>query len=238
MCWVPPSMWSSTVSHNATLGNGPCTSSGGLGITCYEHGGGGISSQSSGSVSLVNVTVSGNTVADTNGAGIWANSSTTALYSTIADNTVTGLPSGFPGVDEGGRAVQGPLRIGGSVVAGTGQLCPSGTSVSPTWRSLGSNLVEQDGCFYDPQPSDQQGTSAGLSPLGDHGGPTPTHLPGPSLVDAVALDWIGGCGLTLDDQKGTDRPVGSGCDIGAVERTAADGAGAPVLVEPSPAAEP
>ncbi|MFL6198898.1 MAG: choice-of-anchor Q domain-containing protein, partial [Thermoanaerobaculia bacterium] len=55
-----------------------------------------------------------------------------------------------------------------------------------------------------------------LSPLGDHGGPTLTHLPlpGSPLLDAAPA----GCLPT--DQRGLARPVQhatTGCDVGAVE---------------------
>ena len=54
-----------------------------------------------------------------------------------------------------------------------------------------------------------------LGALGDHGGETPTLVPseGSAAVDAAqAAD----CPDT--DQRGVSRPVGTGCDIGAVER--------------------
>jgi hypothetical protein len=64
-----------------------------------------------------------------------------------------------------------------------------------------------------------------LGPLADNGGPTRTRLPaaaGPG-VDAIPAGTAGLCdGTTATDQRGLPRPVGGSCDVGAVERQAAD----------------
>ena len=53
-----------------------------------------------------------------------------------------------------------------------------------------------------------------LGPLGDHGGPTFTILPG---IASAAIDG-GSCAVgTTVDQRGIARPQGGGCDAGAVE---------------------
>jgi predicted outer membrane repeat protein len=58
---------------------------------------------------------------------------------------------------------------------------------------------------------------AQLGPLADNGGPTFTMRPdeGSPLVDAIP---VGSC-IPID-QRGSARPIGTGCDIGAVERAA------------------
>ncbi len=58
-----------------------------------------------------------------------------------------------------------------------------------------------------------------LGPLADNGGPTLTHLP---LADSPLIDQVpegqGGCGSPYEvDQRGSPRPFGDGCDIGAYE---------------------
>jgi hypothetical protein len=50
-----------------------------------------------------------------------------------------------------------------------------------------------------------------MGPLADNGGPVPTHLPGPSLVDSVP------CSGVTEDARRVSRPQGPSCDIGAVE---------------------
>ena len=63
------------------------------------------------------------------------------------------------------------------------------------------------------------GSNAQLGPLGDNGGPTPTHLPGTgSIAFDFIPDGVNGCGTTFNvDQRGDPRPFGSGCDAGSVE---------------------
>jgi CSLREA domain-containing protein len=76
-----------------------------------------------------------------------------------------------------------------------------------------------------PGPDDLAGTAAQpldprLSPLGDHGGPTPTHVP---LPDSPAVD-LPSASCPGADQRGRPRPADGDldgtahCDAGAVER--------------------
>lgn len=53
-----------------------------------------------------------------------------------------------------------------------------------------------------------------LSALGEHGGPTPTHLP---AGDSVLVDAAGTAPVAAD-QRGVSRPQGAAADVGAVER--------------------
>jgi hypothetical protein len=58
-------------------------------------------------------------------------------------------------------------------------------------------------------------TDPKLAPLGNNGGPTKTMLPLPAspAIDAI----IGNVHCPPTDQRGTPRPQGLRCDIGAVE---------------------
>ncbi|MFC4820099.1 IPT/TIG domain-containing protein [Dokdonella ginsengisoli] len=53
-----------------------------------------------------------------------------------------------------------------------------------------------------------------LGPLGDHGGFTPTMLPG---AGSSAIDTADDAGCADTDQRGRPRPQGAHCDIGATE---------------------
>jgi len=86
--------------------------------------------------------------------------------------------------------------------------------------SDGDNLAADDSCGLG-EIGDLESVDALLAPLGDHGGPTDTHLPLPGSP------WIDGgdpvsC-ISATDQCGSLRPLdgdGDGtaaCDIGAVE---------------------
>jgi len=62
------------------------------------------------------------------------------------------------------------------------------------------------------------GADPQLTSAGDHGGPTPTNGVGffSPVVDAGECTDMNGAPITVD-QRGISRPVGGGCDIGAVE---------------------
>lgn len=104
--------------------------------------------------------------------------------------------------------------------------------------SLGHDVFTDDfgGTFFDDynlfnnldasdittRATDIVGISPELLPLDDYGGPTATMLPDAS---SPAVDHIpaGDCNdfdgnPLLVDQRGSPRPSGGGCDIGAVER--------------------
>jgi hypothetical protein len=61
-----------------------------------------------------------------------------------------------------------------------------------------------------------------LRPLGDYGGPTPTHSlqPASPAIDAANPNAPGSGPTTCaqEDQRGVTRPQGPVCDIGAFER--------------------
>jgi cysteine-rich repeat protein len=94
--------------------------------------------------------------------------------------------------------------------------------------SQGYNLIEAN---YASIGGDTTGNQIGvdplLSPLADHGGPTPTRLilPGSPAHDAAnpAAPGSGGVACESTDQRGIARPLGARCDIGAVESECGDG---------------
>jgi CSLREA domain-containing protein len=88
--------------------------------------------------------------------------------------------------------------------------------------SQGYNLIRQEGCFI---AGDLSGVVIGedplLSSLLDHGGPTATRVPvgvSPATDGGnPAAPGSGGTACEATDQRGVVRPIGDGCDIGAVE---------------------
>jgi hypothetical protein len=81
--------------------------------------------------------------------------------------------------------------------------------------SLGGNVSTDPGCFL-RGPTDRLVGSLGLGDLADNGGSTLTRLPDATspLVDSL----LPTCATTASvDQRGVPRPVGNGCDVGAVE---------------------
>jgi uncharacterized repeat protein (TIGR01451 family) len=171
-------------------------------------GGGGIFA-SSGILTVQNSTFSGNqaTASDSKGGGIQnAGATLTLQNSTLSANTaITG----------GGLYNDGALYYYNTLIAGS----PSGGDCSTVyaWQIHHNvrNLVQDGSC--DAQVSGDPL----LDTLADNGGPTAgsgqailTHalLPGSPAIDAGDPTTC----LTTD-QRGVARPIGAGCDIGAIE---------------------
>jgi CSLREA domain-containing protein len=189
--------------------------------------GGGIDSNSGGSLTLDRTTVSDNT--GSNGGGIYVAIDATLTNTTISGNTATSEGGGL--YNEFGTSTltnttivsnTGPAGMGGgitnfdttqlknSIVANNaGGNCE--TFSAPT--SLGHNLESGTDCAF-TSPGDLQSTNPVLGPLANNGGQTETHalLPGSPAIDAG--DNIG-CPTT--DQRGLARPQSLVCDIGAYE---------------------
>ena len=194
--------------------------------------GGGIDIRS-GSLQLVNSTVSNNRVLMTTGidfntgGGLYVEDSTVEITSsTVVENQSESTSSGG-----GIFSVDGSFAIANSILAGNRNATDdddiASFSTLPPGISLGFNLVgvDPEGVFN--AIGDRAGTAIApldplLSPLQDNGGPTLTHLP---LDDSLAIDG-GNIALAIDpttsqpllrDQRGFPRLAGSAMDIGAVE---------------------
>ncbi|MEM8782336.1 MAG: choice-of-anchor Q domain-containing protein [Planctomycetota bacterium] len=196
-----------------------------------------------GSVRLVNSTISGNESTGVAGGLVVGFQATGELINTtITDNhaDIDGDGTGaLGGVFVGNIGYQGNasrLTIHNSIVvgntAGTGQSAADlGGAEESSHNIQGSyNLIGVDtsGSFVHEVDGNLVGvTDAGLSPLGDYGGNTPTHalLPGSAAIDAgdharavdadghtLATDQRGENRLADGDSDGTAR-----IDIGAVE---------------------
>ena len=108
---------------------------------------------------------------------------------TLTNNVLEGFGGAFAFAIEGGGAAI--ITSGGSNVIGDLSCNPNGTT-------------------------DQSNTDALLGPLADNGGPTLTHAPGAGSPAIDSAD-AGACPAT--DQRGFVRPLGAGCDVGAVEQS-------------------
>jgi hypothetical protein len=151
----------------------------------------------------------------------------TITNSTITGNTVAGsapagiqLPSASIPVGVAGTILSGnqnaSCQFGKPVVDGGYNLSDPGDTTcgfTPAKHDVAAN--PQLGPLVKQQPSD----------------PTPTRLPGPAspaldqipvgtatgLTDVVSGNAVTLCASGTKDQRGTDRPQGAKCDIGAVE---------------------
>ncbi|HET6153816.1 MAG TPA: putative Ig domain-containing protein [Marmoricola sp.] len=175
--------------------------------------------------SITNTTISGNAASGPFGA-IETTGATSIVGSTITDNTAT--PTS-------------PFDAYGGIVAKTaGQVSLAGTVLSGN-NGHQCNVAVADGGYNlnNPTASDCSfGTGSHnvfaapqLGALAANGGPTQTRLPSPTspaldripagtstgVTDAITGNAITLCGSGATDQRGTSRPQGGKCDIGAVE---------------------
>jgi CSLREA domain-containing protein len=179
------------------------------------YNGGGI--DFAGTLTLSNSTISGNVAggpgSNGGGGGISGSSgaSLTAANSTIAHNVA------FNGTGSGGGISAPFVTLRSSIVAANISHPPDQSATAldncsvTTLTSQGHNLSDGTDCGLGGA-GDLQSADPRLRGLGDHGGPTDTE----ALVQgSAAIDAGEGCGAL--DQRGTTRPRGSGCDIGAYE---------------------
>jgi len=179
--------------------------------TVSNNAGGGIgtvATEGDVSVTVVNSTVTGNTLAG-QGGGIFSGGSTVLVYADVVNNTAN---QAFANIDTH------TLESFGSVVAGGP---PDANCLVGTTTSHGYNFSDDDSCDFTAPTDRQNAGDPVLGPLADNGGPTQTLLP---QAGSPLLDWIpveacqadGAAGITAD-QRGVTRPQGDGCDVGSVE---------------------
>jgi hypothetical protein len=159
--------------------------------------GGGLYSGITGSLSIINATLSGN-YAGYDGGGLDVDGPATILNSTFFKN----LPNSL--VHNGSAMVS----VKNTIIAGS----PTGNCVG-TITSLGNNLEDQGTCGLTAF-GDHQNTNPMLGPLANNGGPTPTHV---LLPDSPAVNAGSNDGCPAGDQQGIRRPIFGICDIGAYE---------------------
>jgi hypothetical protein len=181
------------------------------GNTTFTGGGGAIESGGDGALLLlINTTVSGNFT--TPGRGAIENDAEAVVFS----STLQQLPA------EGDNylwAGSGWTVFRNSIL--------NGQCAGPVYSDGGNIESPGDSCGlqYDPYyeydwPSVPE-AELNLGPLQDNGGPTLTHLPGPSSFaidriepwNCVDANW----GPLEIDQRGVNRPQGELCDVGSVE---------------------
>jgi CSLREA domain-containing protein len=169
-------------------------------------------------ITVVNSTISGNEaeVTGTSTArgggialieGIGGDVQLHLRQATIAANVAD---PGSSGTSDGGSI----YRAGGPTVSAAASIITGGAAQGTSTENCagvtlpGDNVENDDTCGTDLPNTDPE-----LEPLGENGGPTPTHAIGPdSPANGVGLD--GSCQAT--DQRGVARAP-AGCDAGAYE---------------------
>jgi CSLREA domain-containing protein len=185
--------------------------------------GGGISISGTGSLSVLFSTVSNNEGLAT-GGGLWSQGPFQVETSTFSGNTAI---NGGAIWSEGDGSLSAATVAGNSAMESSAIGLRDGAKVA-AWNSLfaynqgaceapieseGFNLSDDASCGLDT-PLDIVTADPLIGALADNGGPTQTHLPlpGSPAIDAAPLD-----SCLPEDQRWQLRPMGLGCDIGAVE---------------------
>lgn len=191
----------STIEQSAISGNTAGGDGGGISLTPFHQG----------QTVITDTTIGGNTASGSGGAVHSAGSAVGELL--LSSTTVTGN-----GASTGGGIAQtsGTVIVQDSIVAEN-----TGGDLSGAAGGPGNIVGVAGGTIVDGVDGNRAGTSgAPLDPrlraLGAFGGPTETRVP---LPGSPAVDTALSCGAV--DQRGEARPVGTGCDVGAVELTAA-----------------
>ncbi len=181
----------------------------------YANGGGIYLQGASTRLFVENSTIHANT-ATAGGSGAWGGG--LFVYSgtaTISSSTVTNnLAANSTSVAAYGGNVfnnTGSLTVRDSIIAGGTADIPTAANCYGTIGFTGRNLVSDTTCgtasatrtVGDPQ----------LGPLQDNGGGTNSRSP---ALSSPAVDAIANCALPAD-QRGQQRPIGAGCDLGSAE---------------------
>ncbi len=185
-----------------------------------------------GALSLTDSTVTGSGWASSRAGGIENLGGRLTLRGvTLADNVRGALETHAGATTDVGDTIIGAgFDDGGADYAcvAANEPTDSGSNTGPAITIDSGHNLDEDGHCGLSATGDITGLGAHLAPLADNGGGTPTMA---LLHGSPALDAGAGCSLT--DQRGTARPQGDACDIGAFEAVKA---GTPT-VSTSPASD-
>ena len=112
-----------------------------------------------------------------------------------------------------GRPILNNLNVSNSIIAGSSGSDCAFEDVLVLNIDYGYNLDSDSTCFY-PFTGSLPGVNPMLGALASNGGTTQTRALAPL---SPAVDAIPTCPSVPVDQRGTVRPQGSACDIGAYE---------------------
>jgi CSLREA domain-containing protein len=222
-------MNTSTVSSNNGAGGGGVYVIGGtvnvIRSTVRDNSGGsgGGLGVNGGGLNVIGSTVSGN-IATFSGGGIYSQGNVAVASSTIAGNSA---PSG-----------SGVFKQAGSFTTRNTIIATNTSATNCGGPSLitsnGYNIAGDASCNL-VAAGDLPSTNPLLGPLTNNGGTTLTHAPlsGSPAVEAGVHTFLPDCsGGDELDQRGIVRPVGSRCDIGAIEAPDSDTDGLPDPIDP------
>lgn len=200
------------ISSQAQNGGGVFTANGQLtiqrtGIRSSIVGANGGGLYIAGTTAITNSTFSNNTA--NSGGGLYSTANTTVLNATFNENRA----------DLGGAIFRsgGSFSVKNTILAGSKERnseAPSLNCDGATLTTQGRNIVSDNSCV--PNPSSVGDLLSTDPKLGVwFGAPLRGYIPN---ADSPAIDYALGCPAV--DQRGYPRPLGPGCDVGAIERGA------------------
>ena len=169
-----------------------------------------------------NSTITGTTVSGGSNRGIWSEGGTLNLTnSTVVGNNGDGMTGEGSTVTLVNDTIAGNLRgLGVETQVNVENTIVDG-SCDRTPDDLGHNLENGTSCGF-VLTNDIQSTDPLLGALANNGGSTQTEALDPS---SAAVDAGDDAACPALDQRGTSRPQGAHCDIGAFELVQSGGAG-------------
>ena len=173
-----------------------------------------------GTLTAINSTISGNFALTAAAIANRQHFTVTLRNSTVTNNTAS---TNIGGIRHVGGV--GAMTLYNTILAGN--TAPTSPDCNGALTSQGYNLIgDESDCTFSAATGDIVGTGASpvnplLSALADYGGPTKTHrlLTGSPAIDAgnPVTPGSGGTACEATDQKGVLRPQDAACDIGATE---------------------
>ncbi|MBV8084129.1 MAG: IPT/TIG domain-containing protein [Chloroflexi bacterium] len=222
-----------TASLSGSCGGGGASTSG---------SGGGAQVESGGTLNVLDSTISGNQ-STCQGGAISALGTANVTNSTLSDNTGTADDGAALMVGSAGGATLTNVTVAGNSAGSNAAISSAGAStaltiansiiaangstaackVSLAFTDQGYNIGSDASCPF-TQPTSKASTNPKLGSLASNGGSTQTRAPSAvsPAIDAIPYS-SGDCnGLlaaqgSMVDQRGTSRPQGPSCDIGAYE---------------------
>ena len=165
-------------------------------------------------LNIVNSTISGNTLpaSPTQAAVIGGDTATTVNLAnvTVTGNAPVATPIAFPGASAVSVHLKNSILDHGDAFGGCGEAVDDGGNVERGDTCAGFPALDSN---VDPM----------LGPLADNGGATLSHKPAtasPVVNRVTAANCTDQAAVPItEDQRGAPRPVGAGCETGAVELT-------------------
>jgi len=188
-----------------------------------------------GTMNITNSTLSGNSTPISRGGGIYSLGTLKLLNSTLSGNSSS----------EGGGIYyrKGTAEVQNTIIAENTGIGPNLYNKGPSFTSLGNNLIGDDdggNGFTNGVNGDLVGDSISpldplLGALSNNGGTTQTMalLAGSPAIDAGDDTACAASPVNAVDQRGTARPQGTHCDIGAFEVVASATTSIPAALVPT-----